>query len=83
MATAIHFAKALAATGFGGAIDHAYFRLGLARGGNQLFEDGYGDLDEIQSMLQHIEGMVCSFFSYSCLAAQNGVHCTAQDSNLP
>jgi hypothetical protein len=55
MATAyIKVAKAVASARLAGVIDKGY--LAMFGRGNKLFEDGYGDIEEILRMLQHIEG---------------------------
>lgn len=56
MPAAIRVARALASARLGGALDKAYFAMGFSRGSNLLFEDGYGNIDDILSMLQYIEG---------------------------
>ena len=56
MPTAFQVAKAVVSVRLGGVLDKAYSAMGLARGNDLLFEDGYGDRDLILRMLQHIEG---------------------------
>jgi hypothetical protein len=65
MTGAIQVAKALASSRLGGALDKAYFAMGFVRGSNQLFEDGYGDPDDILAMLQHIEGAFQCFHPFA------------------
>jgi hypothetical protein len=55
MATAyIKVAKAVASARLAGVIDKGY--LAMFGRGNKLFEDGYGDIEEILRMLQYVEG---------------------------
>jgi hypothetical protein len=62
MATAyIKIAKAVASARLGGVLDKGFFAM-FGRG-NKLFEDGYGDIDEVLRMLQHIAG-ACYVLQY-------------------
>lgn len=64
MPTKLQVAKAVASARLGGVLDKAYFAMGFHRSKDRLFEEGYGDPDEILAFLQHIEGTLCKLLQF-------------------